>query len=178
MKISKFFFPIVLATLLLGLTQCDSIKNIEQNVNGRAVTFDLPPQAAGDYMVTQEISFNFDSLVSQFDLDLINLAGVKPQSATISIIDTSATPVTFDILDNVELYLESATIPARKIAYKDPVLHTGLITLALDVDNTNDILDFANANTVTIKLKAKLNAATDHQIQMKVAVQWHIAAEL
>lgn len=178
MKTSKFFISILLIALLVGLTRCDSITTIQQNVNSKAVMFDLPPQAAGDYILVQDIAFNFDSLINQYDLDLINLTSVNLQTATLTIIDTSAAPVNFDILDNVELYLESATIPSKKIASKDPVPHTGLISLDLVVDNTSNMLDFANASIVTVKLKAKLNAALDHPIQMKIAVQWHIGAEI
>jgi hypothetical protein len=178
MKTLKLLPLLILSLFLSSLSGCDDIEVINQNVNSKSVVFDLPPQPAGEYVFTQDIAFNFDSLVDQFGISLLNLTSVTPQSVTLTIIDASATPVTFDLLDHVELSVLAATLTETMIASKNPVPHTGVSTLALDVNNSADILAFANTNNVTIKLKAGLNAPLDHQVQIKADVKWHITAEL
>ncbi|MEI6059790.1 MAG: hypothetical protein WCR72_03725 [Bacteroidota bacterium] len=178
MKLIRHLFPYALAVLLFGLTQCDKISQVEHNVTSKAITFDLPAHDAGDYELTQIVNMNFDSLVSQYDLGLVSLTSVRPESATLSIIDTDATPVTFDILDLVEMDLATASMASRKIAWKDPVPHTGLTSIAFDVAGSSELLDFASANAVIVTLKARLNTALTHPIKMKLEVRYHIIAHL
>lgn len=178
MKTLKRFYPIVLLSIILGFTQCEVTSIIDQSINSKAIYFNIPAMEAGDYIMNEDVTLNFDSLISGYEFGMINITSVTPRSATLYIIDDAGTSATFDILDNVEIGMQSTAIPSRKIAWKNPVLHTGLITLPLDVDNTNNVLDFANTNTVTVNLKAKVNAALTHPVQMKAIVKYRVIAEL
>jgi len=178
MKTLKHFYPFVLLFMLLGFTQCEVTSIVDQSINSKAIYFDIPPMEAGDYILNEDITLNFDSLISEFEFGMINITSVTPRSATLYIIDDANSPATFDIIDNVEIGMESSAIPSRKIAWKNPVPQTGLITLSMDVNKTNNVLDFANANTVTVNLKAKVNAALTHPVQMKAIIKYRIIAEL
>jgi hypothetical protein len=178
MKTFKTLCIAFAAIFIFSNSTCKKKVKIEKDVDGAEVTMTALPQSAGTFDFTQNVKFDLDALLKQYDLSINDLTSVEPVSATITIIDSTATPVSFDIVDNVSVELASSSIPNKRVIYKDPVPHTGLSVISPDIDTTTDFLALAQANDITYHFKGTLNKALSHAVQMKVAIKWHVVGQI
>lgn len=178
MKTIKTLCIAFAAIFLFSNADCKKKIKIEKDIDGASVTLTALPQAAGTFDFTENVKFDMNALMAQYDLSLDNVTSINPKSATITIIDGTNPPVTFDIVDKVSVELAAASVPNKRVAFKDPVPHTGLSVITPDIDESTDVLGLAIANDITYHFKGTMNAPLTHQIQVKVAIKWHVVGTL
>ncbi len=178
MKTIKTLCIAVLAIFLFSNAACDKKIKFEKSIDGASVTFTALPQASGPYDFSENVKFDLETQLKQYDVTLAQVTQVTAESVTIAIEDASATPITFDIVDFVNLELGSTAITSKRVAFKDPVPHTGLILISPDMDPAFDVLPLAKGNDIIYHFTGKLNTALDHQVKMKVTIKWKITAEI
>ena len=127
----KMLFVAVCAIFIFSNSTCNKKIKVVKSIDGASVTFVALPQAAGTFDFNQTINFDMAAELSKYDITLADLTKVVPESATITIEDSSATPVTFNIVDMVNLELGNTTIPSQRAVFKDPVPHTNLVVALL-----------------------------------------------
>jgi hypothetical protein len=166
------------ALFIFSNASCSKKIPVEKTVTGDSYRFLLGPQAAGDFDLIQNIKFDLKKMLDQFSLSVDKVESVKVETLTITIEDTTAALITYDIIDKASVDIVTATLPDKRLAFKDPVPHHGIIIIVPDIDRTVEVLDYAKANDVTYHLTGTLNKALDHQVKMRVDFQWHIMAHL
>jgi hypothetical protein len=179
-KLNKLAYVAALFFSAFLLNSCDQVKviKVEKTIDGGTVEFLLAPQTNLNYDVAKSDMMDIAELIKPYDLTMDNLKSLKIESAVVDIIDSTATPVNFDIADNMSVEIGTSTLASNKIAYKDPVPHTGLIALPLDVMPDVDLIPYAKSNDINYHLKLKLNKALDHPVQMKLTLKWKIVGEI
>jgi hypothetical protein len=161
--------------LLLFTAGCKLV-DITHDINGGSVTFTIETQVKGSYEDVNNATIDLKSELEKYNVSLDKLSKLQIKSATFTLIDGSSSPVTFDVVDNaiLEVGSSSASLPLKKIAWKDPVPHTGLSILAADVDNSIDVLPYAKAADVQYRVAGVLNSDIDHPIDIKVEITWTV----
>lgn len=167
-----------IAIFIFSNATCDKKIKLVRTIDGGTITFTALPQAAGTFDFNQSLKFDMEAELKKVDIAMVDLTQVVPESATITIEDSTATPVTFDIVDYVNLELGNSNVANKRAVFKDPVPHTGLTTITPDVDPTFDVLALVQANDVNYHFTGKLNKSLDHQIKLKFAIKWKVTAEL
>jgi hypothetical protein len=178
MRTLKTLSIAILAIFLFSNAQCNKKIKLVKTIDGATATFIATPQSAGNYDYSQLVKMDMEAELKKFDISLSSLTAATIESATITLIDSTATPVTFDIMDNISLELGNTSVPLRKLVWKDPVPHTGLTTLQADADTEFDVLPLVKSNEVNYHFTGKLNAALDHPITITIAIKWHVTAEI
>ena len=178
MKSLKIACLALVAVFMFTNSTCKKKIRLEKSINSKSIDFIALPQAAGTFTFSKTQDLDIDALLKDYDLSLTNVMSIQPESLVITIEDTTATPVTYDIVDNVILNMGTNTIPMKKVAWKDPMPKGGLTSVSPDVDTNIDILELAKANTISYDFTGKLNTALNHQVKMKATFTWKVVGEL
>lgn len=167
--------PLAAIVTLVFSAGCKLI-DVKKNINGGSVTFTVATQKAGTYDDSRDVTVDIKEELKKYNVDISKIKKLYMESAKFTIIDATASPVTFDVVDNatVEIGSTSAALPLKKIAWKDPVPHTGQTSIDADVDNSIDLIPFANAGTVQYHVFGTLNADLDHDIEIKSEFTWTV----
>ncbi len=163
-----------LITFLLLSSSCD-----KENPTAFSFTHDYaeftftvnPTSTQGDIELgVTEIETDIQGLVSDNGVSIDNLNSVKVKAIAISIIDTTGTPYTFNLLNKVIAEINNVNNPTLiEFAKKDPVPGGGLTTLNLDVNNI-ELLPYFKLSKIKFNLSGFTNAPIDHAFDVKVAV--------
>ncbi len=178
MKSLKIACLALVAVFMFTSSTCNKKIKIEKSISTASIDFIALPQAAGAFTFSKTQDLNLEGLLKDYDLTMANVMSIQPQSLVITIDDTTATKITYDIVDNVILNMGTNTIPMKKVAWKDPMPKGGLTSISPDVDTNIDILEVAKANTVSYDFTGKLNAPLTHQVKMKAVFTWKVVGEL
>ncbi len=178
MKTIKTLCITLLTIFIFSNAVCNKKIKFEKLIDGASTTFIAQPQAAGPYNFSETVKFNLEEQLKPYDVSLTQVTKVVVESVTIAIEDTTVAPVTFNIVDFVNLELGSSSIANVQVAFKNPVPHTGLSVISPDLAPEYDVLPLAKGNDLTYHFTGNLNAALTHQIKMKVTIKWKITAEL
>jgi hypothetical protein len=143
--------------LLLFTAGCKLV-DITQDINGGSVTFTIETQVKGSYEDVNNATIDLKSELEKYNVSLDKLSKLQIKSATFTL----------------KVGSSSASLPLKKIAWKDPVPHTGLSILAADVDNSIDVLPYAKAADVQYRVAGVLNSDIDHPIDIKVEITWTV----
>jgi hypothetical protein len=173
MKTITKFLPLFLITGLLFAGGCKLV-NISKDINGGSVTFTLTTQSKGTYDEMADVTIDIKEELKKYSVDISKLKKLYIKSAKFTIIDLSASPVNFNIVDNaiLEIGSTSAALPMKKLAWKDPVPHSGASSIDADVDGTVDLIPYANAGAVQYHVHGTLNTDLDHEIDLKSEFTW------
>lgn len=180
-KINKIAMVALMAVGFLGMSSCEDVKilKVSQVLDGGSVEFLLAPQTAMEYDEAMTEKMDIAALIKPYNLSLDQLKSLHIESAEVEFVDSNSTVIPdFDIVDNMSVELGTSTIPMNKIAYKDPVPHTGLIWLSLDVNKDVDLIPYAKANDISYHLKLKLNKKLNQPVIMKLSVKWKVEGEI
>ena len=74
--------------------------NISKDINGGSVTFTLATQSKGTYDEMADVTIDIKEELKQYNIDISKLKKLYIKSAKFTIIDLSASPVNFNIVDN------------------------------------------------------------------------------
>lgn len=170
------FTPVIAIAAVTFITACDKIIELKADINGGSITFNLDPQAKGSYEDQQNITIDIQSELEKNNVDINKLKKLYLKSATFTIVDTTASPVTFDIANSATLEIGStvAMLPMTKLAWKDPIPNTGASIIDADVDGSVDLLPFAKAGNVQYRVYGTLNGDLDHAVDIKAELKWTI----
>lgn len=179
-KLNKLAIIAFLVAGLFLLGGCSKVKilKVEKVLDGGSAEFTLAPQTSLDYDVLKSQTLDIEALLKPHNLTLDNVTSLKVESVEIQLKDSTVKPVTFDIVDNTSLEVGTPSLPLVMMASKNPVPHTGLTTLGLDVNQGVDIIPYAKANNVTYHIKLKLNKQLDHEVKMKAIIKWKVVGEI
>ncbi len=178
MKTIKTLCIAVIAIFMFSNASCNKKIKLEKDFTTAAVTLSANPQAAGTFDFSDIVAFDLKKTLEDNNLTLDNVTSIDPQSATITIIDGTNPAVTFDIIDKVSVELASATVTNQRVAFKDPVPHTGVKVLSPDVDPNTDVLGLVASDMITYHFKGTLNAPLTHAVQVKMEITWHVVGEV
>lgn len=167
--------PLAAIAALVFSAGCKLI-DVKKDINGGSVTFTVATQKMGTYDDSRDVTVDIKEELKKYNVDISKIKKLYMKSAKFSIIDPSVSPVTFDVVDNatVEIGSTSASLPLKKIAWKDPVPHTGLTSVDAEVDSSIDLVPFANAGNVQYHVFGTLNSDLDHEIQIKSEFTWTV----
>lgn len=177
MKTLKNIFIASIATGFVLVAGCKKL-TINKDFDGGTIVFQINPQSAGSYDEVSNVKFNLQSELDKLGIKMDRIKSLHLKKATFIINDTTPSPVTFDIVDNASLELSTATKPFKKIAWKDPMPHTGLTAVDADVDGSIDIVEYAKEDNVIYHLKGALNTALTHPVEIKAQLSWNVEAGL
>ena len=167
------------AVLLFSNASCDKKIKVEKTIDGASVSFTAVPQPAGDFNINEAVTFDLEAELKKYDITLDEITKVNVQEVLISLVDSSANPVTFNIIDKVNFDITSQGV-TKRLATKDPVPHPtpGLTTITPDMEPEVDYVSLIKVKDLTYNFTGHLNAPLDHAVQMKVTVKWKVTAEL
>lgn len=176
--IKTILFAAVLGSGLFALNGCNKLLKVDKTIDGGSITFFVDPQAGLVYDIQENKKIGMDALLDPYGVSTDNIKSLKVSEATVELIDTTVTPVTFDIVDNGSVEIATATIPVKTVAKKDPMPKGGLSVIQPDLEPDVDYLPYAKADDVMYHLKLKLNTALTHRVKMKVTLKYKVVAEL
>jgi len=162
----------LLSCSMLAVSGCSKLFKVEKSFEGGSVTFIVDPQAAGNYSALGTRKLGMDELLKTYGLKLKNLKSLRLEKCELEIIDSTASPVTFDIVDAAELYVAGGSVPMTRAAHKDPVPHTGLTVISPDINTELNWVELAKADEVQFDCRGVLNAPLTHPIKMKATLYW------
>lgn len=104
-------------------------------------------------------------LVDEVTLTQLNLVINSPQNAN------------FDFLENIELYLSTASQPEVMVASKYNIPKTGLRALELDTHNENLKADLQE-NAFRVRVKTTMRQALNNDVSITANETFHVKAKL
>jgi hypothetical protein len=171
-NIQKLAFSVVAAFVFMG--GCVSkLTTVNFDYPSEAVIAtdaqqNVGPQTFGETVVTSDLKKSLEDNKTSVDM----LDELKLKSAEVSIEDDSL--ATFDDIENVELWVSTDGQPEVLLASKNPVSN-GLHTVALDVNNSEDLAKYIKADKFTYRIKGT-NSAALKAMHLKVHAIWKVKA--
>jgi hypothetical protein len=179
MKTIKILFLMLATMLVFSNMKCTKKKiQLDKTIDGASATFILLPQGAGAFDYSDVEQFDLEAELQTFGLSTSNVVKAKASEITITIIDTTSSPVTFDMVDSATLEMGSTNIPMHRVAFKTPVPKTGSTTLKPDLDTGIDPTELLKVKSINYHYFGRLNKALDHSIKMRVDFKWTVTTQI
>ena len=123
------------------------------------------------------VSTGISKYASDNGFSLSNLKSAKIKTCTLTINDTSATPITFDVIDYITAQVGSTGLSTVDIATKNPITHNAATTLTLDLNST-DVAPYIKADNFTYQVTGHTNAPVPHNVPMTAHITFEITASV
>jgi hypothetical protein len=131
------------------------------------IEFTVPasPTAINGKLASKDVTTNIEELAKARGFDISKIKSAKITAISFTINDPNATPVNFDIVDNIEAHLTSTNAPDIKIGNKS-LTHNGATEASLDLADGVDVAPYIKQNTFTYTINGKTNAPIPHDVPM------------
>lgn len=165
------------ALLFIG---CKGWREFNKDFQAKDISVDLPMiPVSGDFDFSQRSDLNLKQQIEAIKIPLITLKAFGAKEVVIELQDSiSGQPVTFDVLDNLYLYIATDSLGEELIAYKDPIPHTNSTTLTMDTNVDVNLLPYAKSSEIIYRVKGRSNKATEKAVKMVVKIKWRVTAEV
>jgi hypothetical protein len=148
--------------------------DIEYTTDGSIVTDSL--RSTGYQTVdTVVVKSDLDSTMQKNGTSLDKISEIKLKSAKVSFTMPDVTK-NFDKIDMVELWLTAPSLPAVKLAFKDPVAK-GTSICDLNVSNTTDLTAYLKSPVFAFEVRGSNNAKLG-PMDLTVLAVWSVKAQL
>ncbi len=135
----------------------------------------------GTFTISQaNINTGISAFASSNGFSVNNIKSVVIKSCTIGIADTTnpiASRITFDALDSIKATLSSTGLTDMKIGTVNPMPHTGLTSITLNLNNA-DVTSFIKASQFSYVVTGANNAPITHKLPMTASVTFTISASI
>lgn len=174
------FTPVVLLAILL-FSSCRELLTVKRDFEAKEISFDLPAiPVSGPFEFTQPAPSNLAAEIEQLDIPLVEVTGLTIRKVVITMVDTSkvGSAASFDVLDNLYLYINSPEVAESRIAFKDPVPRSNSQVLEMDVDQSVNLLQYAKASSISYRVKGQSNSRTNNPIKLSIKITFRVTAEV
>ncbi|UPT66481.1 MAG: hypothetical protein M0D57_18800 [Sphingobacteriales bacterium JAD_PAG50586_3] len=181
MRTIKTYHALILASALtILLFSCRDLRTINRDFDAKPISFDLPAiPVSGPFDFTQRSPINLKSQIEAIKIPLVTLKGFAAKEVVVELQDTTGgQPVTFDVLDNVYIYVSTDSLPEALIAFKDPVPQANSTTLTMDTNTDINLLPYAKSDHIIYRVRGQSNKATTKPIRMSIKIKWRVTAEI
>jgi hypothetical protein len=171
----------VLSAFLLSLflfSSCGKKVQVVKTVEGSDITFTVPAQPAGDFSYSHSAKFDIEAKLKDYNVTMDDVKNVKLESMELIIEDPMTPAVTWDIVDNMKVDLESSTIPKIQVAAIDNVPHNGASSISPTTADNTELVNFARGNDITYWFSGTTNKPLDHDITVRAKVKYKVTAEV
>jgi|GEM_PF-1527230 len=165
--------PLVAIIALFGCK--DKLTTLDIDHSSATSEFTIEAGAkAGE--VNDEVTLNYDfkQLAKDNGVNPDNFKSLKLKSANATITNDA----TFEPLTKIVVKFTADGLAEKTVVTKDPVVGAGVTNLALDVDNSLDILPYFKANNLKVHVMSVLNSDITKEIKMKLEFKYTIEAGL
>ncbi len=172
-----YYSLFVFALTLFMITACDKAKfNTNALINGDPAYFVVAANNQQTFSVTKPLGTNMDTWAKQNNFDPNRINSVKVNEFTLSIVDSSQNPYTFDIVDEVTWSVVSGGVTVAS-STTNSFTRDGSTSARLNVQNV-DIKKAMNDSTTTIKIDCKSNTPIEHEFTLKAQISYTVNAAL
>lgn len=165
--------PLLAIVALFGCKDKLTTVNIDHSSATSEFTIEAGTKA-GDVNDEVVLNYDFKQLAKDNGVNESNFKSLKLKSAVATITNDA----TFEPLTRIVIKLTADGLAEKTIVTKDPVVGAGLTSLALDVDNSLDVLPYFKATNLKVLVISGLKSDITKEIKMKVDFKYTIAAGL
>lgn len=161
---------LALITLFM-FSGCSKIGTITLNKTYSDIEFTIPsPQAAGLVEFESQVNADLQQLASDNGFDINKIESATLNSITMTIVDTNATPVTYDIVDAASCSLFADGQSVLEVG-TDDATQTSPTTMDFDLKGV-DVSNYLKASTFKVQMKLTTNAPITHDVPMKATLRF------
>jgi len=165
--------PLVAVIALFGCK--DKLTTLDIDHSSATSEFTIEAGAkAGDVDDEAIINYDFEKLAKDNGVNPENFKSLKMKSATATITNDA----TFEPLTKIVVKLTADGLAEKTIITKDPVVGAGLTSIALDVDNSVDLLPYFKASNLKVHVVSGLKSDITKEIKMRLDFTYTITAGL
>ncbi len=176
-SIKLFAFLLSAAALMAILfNSCDK-KTIDITLEKEYIdsTFIIAQTAAsGDFNESKSVTLDIATLAASKGFNVNDIKSAKLKSCTLTIKDTSAVPVTFDLIDNVAANFSANGIPVVEVA-SETITHNGASSVDLPLKDV-ELMNFVKAQNFNFEVKGHTNGPVPHDVPMRAFIKFSIIA--
>ncbi|MFM2224062.1 MAG: hypothetical protein RJA07_264 [Bacteroidota bacterium] len=176
------FFNVLAVTILSATVFFSSCKkeidaSFTKDFDGVNFTLDSTSHVGSFSIAGTDVVTNISQLASDKGFDISKIKKVVLKTCTLTINDTTSLPVTFNVLDSMYAQLSGTGLSTLKVGSKNPIAHTGLTSLTLDMNNT-DVAAYVKASKFNFVVGGANNAAIAHKVPMTAKLSFEITATI
>jgi hypothetical protein len=175
----NFKIPVlaVIAFAVFLFTSCGKKILVTKTIDGADIVISVPAQPAGTFSYSQNSKFDMAAKLKDYGATMDDLKNVQLESVTLVIEDPNQPPVTWDIVDHLDVQLSSTVIPAKVVASLDVPKGLGSTATPVIAPNT-ELLDYAKGNDISYVFSGTLNSPLPHDITVRAKVKYTVKVEL
>jgi hypothetical protein len=173
MKKLRIITPTFIIVVFLLFSGCKKIKEALQvtfTTDETEITFTVNPSPAGDYTFTQEIiQSELDQEIEDNGGDIGKIKSVKIDECIFEVVTPDRN---FNEFKSIELYLKSATIAQKRVAWIDDI-PSNSTSETLTISNEN-LQSFLEEDSYTATAKGTLDEELKVAITIKAKVKYRV----
>ncbi|HNB82262.1 MAG TPA: hypothetical protein PLP14_09210, partial [Chitinophagaceae bacterium] len=148
---NTFYTLALLSVMSLLLGGCSKINSINLTKTYSDIEFTIPaPQAAGLVVTEAEVNADLAQLAQDYGFDINKIESAKIKSISLQIMDTTSTPYTFSVIDQVDANFYADGISVIQVG-TDDAIHTSPSQIDFDLNGV-DVTPYLKASLFKVKL--------------------------
>ena len=166
MKINASNQIILVATIATFLIiSCAKIGSVTLHKTYSDIAFTIPsPLPPGSVEIEEQIEADLQQVAKDNNFDISKIESANINSITINIIDSNATPVTFDIIDAATFSFYADGVNVAEVA-SDDATQTSPTQMDFDLKGI-DVSPYLKSNLFKVRLKITTNDSVRHDVPM------------
>lgn len=161
---------------LLVIAGCDKASfNTNLLIKGDPLYYDVPVTSSSTFDFRSKVALNVNDWATKNNFDVKRVNSIKVNELVLSIVDSSTTPYTFDIIDMVEWSIISGKGDVLVSSQTQNDKKDGKTSMTLSVKDT-DIKGIMSDSSATLRLTGTLNAPIEHAFKFKADLKYTINA--
>lgn len=157
----------------LSFAGCKKIHLTTFDVNN-STSFTVPAQTPiGPFNVP--VTTSSQSNFQQQGTDASHLQEVSLNKLSLTI--TSPANKTFDFLDKIHIYISASGQAEQELAYLDPILHNGAVTINLNPTGIA-LVDYIKQDSYSLKISTTTNQLLTQDVTIRADMNFKVKAKL
>lgn len=174
---TPFKFLSVLGMAIILIASCNKAKfNTTALVKGDPIFYTVPASNTQSFNLSQRLEMDMNTWAKQNNFDANKINTVKIAEFTLSIVDSSKAPYTFNDVDEVTWAVVSSGVTVAT-SRTSSFSKTGESTAKLTIQDM-DLKKILNDTTTTVRLSGTTNTPIEHEFQLKAQINYNVNATL
>lgn len=158
---------------LFMFSGCSKISTLTLSKTYSDINFTITaPQAAGLVQFETDVNADLQQLAADNGFDINKIESATLNSATMTIMDTDPSPVTYDIVDAASCSLFANGQSVMEVG-TDDATQTSPTTMDFDLKGV-DVVNYLKASTFKVQMKLSTNQPITHDVPMKATLRFTI----